>query len=80
MAFALEGFLEDITKKAAKLCQDNQDTKVLPQHLKEICLREPQTYGFLKPHFAGVPDLELIEKEERGCKRKAKEAAKSKEI
>ena len=86
MAYALEGFLEDITVKAAALCQQNQDTKVMPQHIKEVILRDHQAYGFLKPYLSGTPDFEvnvrLDAKEQdeimKGCKRKQKEATKLK--
>lgn len=40
IAWALEGFLEDITRKAAELSTLNQDSKVTPSHIKEVILRE----------------------------------------
>jgi histone H3/H4 len=85
IAWALEGFIEDITKKAAELCVINQDAKVTPSHIKEVVLREHLSLGFLKTNLASVPDFEInyrlpakTQAEiQKGCKRKTKEVAKA---
>lgn len=48
MVYALEGFIEEITKRAAELCVQNEDAKIMPSHVKEVILREHQAFGFLK--------------------------------
>ena len=84
MAIALEAFIQDITEKSAALSEQNQDTKILPSHIKEIVLRNPDSHGFLKGLVSSVPDFEVNSRLDdevqeliiSGCKRKAKEAAK----
>ena len=85
VGWALEGFLEELTQKAAELCKQNGDTKIMPCHIKEVILREHQAFGFLKSHLSSVPDFEVNPKLPaklqaeivKGCKRKQKEAEKS---
>ena len=49
IGWAVEGFIEDLTKKAAALVVQNQDAKITPSHVKEIVLREYLTCGYMKP-------------------------------
>ena len=59
MAMALEAFVQEITEKSAELSEQNQDTKILPSHIKEIILRNPDSFGFLKGLVSSVPDFEV---------------------
>ena len=60
IAWALETFIDDITNKSYHLALKNKDNKITPSHLKEVVLREPKSFSFLKQNLTGIPDLVLI--------------------
>ena len=56
----------------------------MPCHIKEVILREHQSFAFLQSHLSSVPDFEVNKKLPtkkqaeiiKGCKRKQKEVEK----
>ena len=62
LANALEMFIEDVTKMAAKVALENDDSKITPSHIKHaIALHgDERGIGFLKEAMLKVPDLAIV--------------------